>query len=252
MVKPSGKGSHAGENAGSKWATPEEMAELPLHPDFRATAEKLGMPRGGGTKAPASPPSMKPRHPLVRDDYKAGRRVTWRYQGEQKEGTVQGPHGQVAKGKWPDSYDVKTDNGDVHDVKWAALRLHPSENPKDAAKAVAWEKSQASGGYKTAPAAKQGLVSVASATTPGMKYSIPAKLGTKAVPVVALWESQNGKDPWIAELADGTAARPGWGGWKAAQVPTGAKWTRIPVTDVNEPAATSPLGRVVEAAAQGS
>src|SRR6266851_3371380 len=68
MLKPSGKGSHAGEATGSKWATPEEMAKLPLHPDFVATANKLGRPPGAPNPEPPKPSySQQPRHPLVRD-----------------------------------------------------------------------------------------------------------------------------------------------------------------------------------------
>jgi 8-oxo-dGTP diphosphatase len=41
------------ESGGLTWVTPEEMADLPLHPHFRATAEELGMPKGGGQHPPA-------------------------------------------------------------------------------------------------------------------------------------------------------------------------------------------------------
>ncbi len=144
QLKPSNKGSHTSEDAGSKWVTPAEMAELPLHPDFVATANKLGRPADVPNPAVAAPKvSQVPRHPLVRDDYKAGRRVTWRYQGKPAEGIVQGPAGKVLEGKWPSHYTVKTDSGQNVEVRWEALRLHPSENPKDAAKAQEWEKQHA-------------------------------------------------------------------------------------------------------------
>jgi hypothetical protein len=48
---PGAEGS-TGESRGYIWATPEEMADLPLHRNFRATAEELGMPKGGGTRPP--------------------------------------------------------------------------------------------------------------------------------------------------------------------------------------------------------
>jgi 8-oxo-dGTP diphosphatase len=57
MFDPEGKGLEGvhdtrHEAKGYVWATPHEMAHLPLHPHFRATAEELGMPAGGGTSAP--------------------------------------------------------------------------------------------------------------------------------------------------------------------------------------------------------
>jgi 8-oxo-dGTP diphosphatase len=57
MFDPEGEGQEGvhdtrHEAKGYVWATPEEMAHLPLHPHFRGTAEDLGMPAGGGAAAP--------------------------------------------------------------------------------------------------------------------------------------------------------------------------------------------------------
>ena len=59
MFNPEGQGvagvhDTRNESRGYVWAAPREMADLPLHPHFRATAEELGMPSGGGTEPPAS------------------------------------------------------------------------------------------------------------------------------------------------------------------------------------------------------
>jgi len=53
--KEAGGSDTTGESRGYVWATPQEMADLPLHPHFRATAESLGMPKGGGTRPPEQP-----------------------------------------------------------------------------------------------------------------------------------------------------------------------------------------------------
>lgn len=136
---PNGAGNIKGihnaswESAGYGWFTPEEMADLPLHPGFQPTAEELGMPKGGGKHSPHPPPVQYTKRADQPDDYAAGDRVTWRYQGKTLHGAVAGPtyDEHHVQGNLPAAYDVTSDaDGQKYSVKWGQLRLETAPTPK--------------------------------------------------------------------------------------------------------------------------
>lgn len=270
MAMPSGKGSHAGEATGAKWVSPAEMTKLPLHPDFLKTATTLGRPAdvpnptiGGDSKwGPAGKPA--PRHPLVRDDYATGRRVTWRYKGKSVEGIVQGPAGKPEQDtKLPSHYTVKTGTGQNVEVRWGELRLHPSENPKDAQKAQDWEKQHSGPVFPAGTSLaqkkplKEGQLKAHSLALPGLTHTVPAVVSGH--PVTAVLEHP-AHDALILRNKAGYGV--GFKGGKiyavTGKVPLGkqshasleaAGWKSIPFSPPqNEGAQSSPLGKVVDAA----
>jgi len=272
MLKPSGKGSHGFENAGHKWVTPEEMAKIPLHPDFVATANKLGRPADApNPEPPAKPSTSHNRHPLIRDDYKTGQRVTWKFNGKTAEGIVQGPAGQPEKGtKLPSHYTVQVagEGGPQNvEVRWGEMRLHPSEAPESAKKAEQWEKQQSSGpvfpaGTSKATGAKTGygsptsgnVIKSHSLTLPGLTHTVPAEVNGKAV--IGVLEHQ--KRPNLILRLEGDSAAGFLNGKVQAVVPNHsahqsklayAGWKSIPFSPPQQDTARSSLlGKVVAAA----
>ena len=272
MTMPSGKGTYSNEATGAKWATPEEMAKLPLHPDFLATANALGRPADVPNPAPAQPKyaGNVPRHPLVKDDYKPGQRVTWRKGGENYEGFVQGwaNEAKIPKGKLPTHYNVKeAKTGDTYEVRWEALRLHPSEDPKAAKKAEQWEKDQqhkvtSSGAGKSygtgygAPPAKGDVLKAHSLSLPGLTHQVPAKIHD--APVTGVLEHPKRTHLLVITEGDGWAAvrhgkiiqtgsgfQAGGGAAKAFK----EGWKSLPVSPPQKPdGGSSSLGKVIEAA----
>jgi 8-oxo-dGTP diphosphatase len=274
MEQPSGKGSHAGEATGAKWVTPEEMAKLPLHPDFMKTATALGRPGnipnpslGGGKWGLEGSP--RARHPLVRDDYKAGRKVTWRYKGQPVEGIVQGPAGKPEKdSKRPSHYTVKTANGQNVEVRWGELRLHPSESPKDAEKAKTWEATQHApkfpGGTSLGKGVKSGyghptspdVIKAHSLALPGLTHTVPAEVNGKKVVGILEHPKQSNL---VLRLEDGQGAGFSHGKVQAINQMIGSAgnaavlqangWKDIPFSPPQQDQAhSSPLGKVVKAA----
>jgi 8-oxo-dGTP pyrophosphatase MutT (NUDIX family) len=276
MISPSGKGSHAGEASGYKWVTPEEMAKIPLHTDFMKTATALGRPEDVPNPTPQVSYSgaKGPRHPLERDDYKPGQRVTWTKGGEQHEGFVQegavnaqGKPVTLKKGDLPLYYPVKAENGETYPVNYYRMRLHASEAPESAAKVEQWEKDRAAAEAKAKAQPKMGygegkpsgpeVIKAHSLSLPGLTHTVPARINGR--PVVAIYEHpkrghlvvmlgqrgfatvRNGKIGSVGVLKSGEDMAQKQG------------WTSIPFSPPQQPepakeGGAGPLGKVVKAA----
>lgn len=119
------KGTHktTWESLGYKWVTPEEMADMPLHPGFHATAVALGMDPEGGKKPPELPPVPKgdPYHP---QDFMKGDKVNWYHGKSLRHGEIVGWAGKPPpKGMLPGSYTVRDAAGAEYTATWENLRL---------------------------------------------------------------------------------------------------------------------------------
>lgn len=204
------KGKDSWEAGGFKWVTPKEMAKLPLHPGFRDTALKLGMPDVPNPKPYSdgySSYTYSGGSSLANDqesDYKKDQRVTWKHGKEIMHGVVTGPGKNMTtkdvKGgaSLPEGYMVKGDKGFEGEVKWGQLRLETPRKPAatfpaGTSKSYETKQPQAPAAPKPSGVATPGPVPAIAPTatvaksrqTPGMQVQVPAA-------VTAVYEHPHG------------------------------------------------------------